>query len=83
MTITSDFRFGTLTKVFPDKNFAFVHDDETSQDIFVHVSGFAGKVALPKGTRVKFRITSNPRRNGDRMAVDVEPIVASASAVQL
>jgi cold shock CspA family protein len=82
MTITSDIRFGTLTKIFTDKNFGFVRDDESSQDIFVHVSGFVGKLALPKGTRIKFRITSNPRRNGDRMAIDVEPIVAPTPAVQ-
>lgn len=73
-----DIRFGTLTKVFTDKNFAFVRDDETSEDIFVHVSGFVGKLALPKGTRVKFRIAPNPRRNNDKMAVDVAPIAASA-----
>lgn len=79
---TSDIRFGTLTKVFADKNFAFVHDDETSQDIFCHVSGFTGKLVLAKGTRVEFRITPNPRRAGDRMAVDVEPIAASTLAVR-
>jgi cold shock CspA family protein len=77
---TSDIRYGTIIKAFADKSFAFIHDDETSQDIFTHVSGFAGKVIIPKGTRVKFRITANPRRAGDRMAVDVEPIVASAPA---
>ncbi|MGB8801444.1 MAG: cold shock domain-containing protein [Candidatus Acidiferrales bacterium] len=79
---TSDVRFGTLTKVFADKNFAFVHDDETSQDIFCHVSGFIGKLVLGKGTRVKFHITSNPRRAADRMAIDVQPIVASSPAVK-
>jgi cold shock CspA family protein len=79
---TSDIRFGTLTKVFTDKNFAFVHDDETSQDIFCHVSGFTGKLVLGKGTRVKFRIASNPRRAGDWMAIDIESVVASTPAVK-
>jgi cold shock CspA family protein len=79
---TSNLRYGTLTKSFTDRNFGFVHDDETSANIFTHVSGFVGKIILPKGTRVQFRITSNTRRAGDHMAVDVEPIVASSTAVQ-
>jgi len=78
-----EIRYGTLTRVFADRNFFFIHDDETSQDIFTHVSGFVGKVALPKGTRVRFYLVPNSRRAGELMAVDVEPIVASTHAVKI
>lgn len=73
-----EIRYGTLTQVFPDRNFFFIRDDETSRDIFTHVSGFAGKVALAKGTRVRFRVVPNSRRRDELMAVAVEPVEVSA-----
>ena len=73
-----EIRYGTLTRVFPDRNFIFIRDDESSRDIFTHVSGFVGKIALPKGTRVRFRVVPNSRRAGELMGIAVEPIVGSA-----
>lgn len=67
-----DIKFGTLVR-WTERQFGFIRDDETGQDFFAHVSGFKGKVALPKGTRVKYRIGT---RNGNPIAVDIEPIVA-------
>jgi cold shock CspA family protein len=72
----TELQFGTLTRCFPDKNFFFIRDDSTGKDVFTHVSGFAGKVGLPKGTRVRFHLVANNRRGGEFMAVDVEPIPA-------
>ncbi len=66
--------YGTLIRVFPERNFFFIRDDDSGQDIFTHVSGFAGKVALPKGTRVSFRLAPNVRKANELMAVDVQPI---------
>ncbi len=66
--------YGTLVRAFPERNFFFIRDDDSGQDIFTHVSGFAGKVALPKGSRVYFRLALNSRRANEPMAVDVRPI---------
>lgn len=72
-----DIKFGTLVR-WTERQFGFIRDDETGQDFFAHVSGFAAKVALPKGARVKYRIGT---RNGNPIAVDIEPIVAPTSGV--
>jgi len=69
-----EIHYGTLIRCFPDRNFFFIRDDESGRDIFTHVSGFAGKVALPKGTRVRFHVVPNCRRANEPMAVDVQPI---------
>jgi cold shock CspA family protein len=71
-------KYGTLVRWLADRNFGFIREDQTGQDIFTHVSGFTAKVASPKGSRVRFHLAPNPRRAGDPMAVDVEPLVASA-----
>jgi len=75
-----EIKCGTLTTCFPDRNFFFIRDDESGQDIFTHVSGFAGKIALPKGTRVYFRIVPNSRKANAPMAIDVRPIQAPVSS---
>jgi cold shock CspA family protein len=67
-------KYGTLIR-WTERNFGFIREDESGQDIFTHVSGFAAKVALPKNTRVKFNIGT---RNGNQIAVNVEPIVPVA-----
>jgi cold shock CspA family protein len=70
-----EFKCGTLTTCFPDRNYFFIHDDEdSSTDIFTHISGFTGKLALPKGTRVYFRLVPNSRKPNTFMAIDVHPI---------
>jgi cold shock CspA family protein len=75
------YQYGTLTRMMPDRNFFFIRNDESGLDIFTHISAFAGKVALPKGTRVKFRLVPNSRKPGLMMAADVEPIVPVSSVV--
>ena len=75
-----EIKCGTLTTCFPDRNFFFIRDDESGQDIFTHVSGFSGKVALPKGTRVYFRIVPNSRKANAPMAIDVRLIPAPGSS---
>ena len=72
------YQYGTLTRMMPERCFFFIRDDETSKDIFVHVSGFINKTGLPKGTRVKFHLVPNPRKPGLTMAIDVEAIKATA-----
>jgi cold shock CspA family protein len=77
-----EFQYGTLTRLMTERNYFFIRDDYSAKDIFLHVSGFVGKVALPKGTRVRFHLAPNPRRSGSMMAIYVEPIpvpVASSS----
>jgi cold shock CspA family protein len=69
-----EIHYGTLTRYFPDKNYFFIRDDDMGVDVFVHVSGFTAKLAPPKGTRVRYHIVSNPRRPGNTMAVDVQPM---------
>ena len=76
------YQYGTLTRMMPDRNFFFIRDDESGLDIFTHVSAFVGKVPLPKGTRVRFRLVPNSRKPGLKMSADVEPIVAASTGVQ-
>ena len=79
--MTPQYQYGTLTRIMLVRNFSFLRDDESGQDIFAHVSAFVGKVFLPKGTRVKFHLVPNSRKPGLVMAADVEPIVPVSSAV--
>lgn len=74
-----EIHYGTLIRCFGDRNFFFIRDDESGRDVFTHVSGFAGKVALPKGTRVRFYLVPNSRRADEPMAVAVEPVNGSVS----
>jgi cold shock CspA family protein len=76
------YQYGTLTRMMSDRNFFFIRDDESGLDIFTHISAFVGKVPLPKGTRVKFRLVPNSRKPGLMMSADVEPIVPVSSGVQ-
>ena len=68
------YRYGTLTRMMPERSFFFIRDDESTRDIFTHISAFVGKVALPRGTRVQFRLVPNSRKPGLMMAADVEPV---------
>ena len=68
------YQYGTLTRLLSDRNFFFIREDESGLDIFCHISAFVGKVALPKGTRVKFHLVPNSRKPRLRMAADVEPV---------
>jgi cold shock CspA family protein len=76
------YKYGTLTRLMPDRNFFFIRDDESGLDIFTHISAFVAKVPLPKGTRVKFHLVPNSRKSGLMMSADVEPIVPVSSAVR-
>ena len=74
--------YGTLTRMMPERNYFFIREDISGKDIFTHVSAFAAKVPLPKGTRVKFHIVSNSRKPNSVMAADVEPIMPRIIAAQ-
>ena len=76
-----DIHYGTIIKSCADKNFFFVRDDDTGKDIFLHISGFADRMALPKGTRVYFRLAPNPRNPETLLATDVRPIPAPVVTV--
>ena len=58
---------GTVKFFVEDKGFGFIIDDETNQEIFVHVSGLIDQVA--KDDRVTFTVTDG--RKGPN-AVDVK-----------
>lgn len=77
-----EIRYGTLTRMFTERNFFFIRDDDSGQDIFTHVSAFVAKVPLPKGTRVKFHLVPNIRKANSMMAADVEPIAPLPIAAQ-
>jgi cold shock CspA family protein len=68
---------GTIVKWFVNRNYGFIKDDSSGNDVFVHVSGFKFKVALQKGTRVWFKLGE---RQGKSVAFDVEPIIAKETA---
>jgi cold shock CspA family protein len=74
--------YGTLTRMMTERNYFFIRDDESGQDIFTHVSAFVAKVPLPKGTRVQFHLVPNARKANSMMAADVEPIVPHVIAAQ-
>ena len=71
--------YGTLTKWYATRNFGFIRDDISGVDSFVHISGFAGKLALPQGSRVYYRLAPNVRRANELLAVDVRLIPAPIS----
>lgn len=70
-------QYGTLVRWFGERSYGFIHDDASDSDIFIHVSGFKDKLALPKGTRVQYRIGT---RNDKPIALDVESIEAARTA---
>jgi len=74
--------YGTLKTWREDCKYGFVRDDASGKDLFVHVSGFADKVAAPLSSRLKYHLSPNPRKPGHLMVVDAEIIVPRMIAAQ-
>jgi cold shock CspA family protein len=74
--------YGTLKTWREDCKYGFVRDDASGKDLFVHVSGFADKVAAPLGSRLKYHLAPNPRKSGHLMVVDAEIILRRVIAAQ-
>jgi cold shock CspA family protein len=66
--------YGTLKRWVVECNYGFIRED-SGRDIFIHVSGFADKIAPPQNTRLKFHLVDNPQKSGRQMAADAEIIV--------
>jgi CspA family cold shock protein len=60
---------GTVKFFNETKGFGFIVDDETQQDIFVHISGIQEEIR--QNDRVSFKITEDKRGS---KAIDVRPL---------
>ncbi|MDO1445570.1 cold shock domain-containing protein [Rhodocytophaga aerolata] len=60
---------GTVKFFNETKGFGFIVDDETQQDIFVHVSGIQEEIR--QNDRVSYKITEDKRGS---KAIDVRPL---------
>lgn len=67
---------GIVTASFPKRSYAFIHDDETGEEIFAHASDFPDRTVLPVGSLVEFEIGTFKNRP---KAIKISP-VASQSA---
>lgn len=74
------FLYGTLVNWFPTRNYGFVRVD-LGTDYFIHIGGFADHCSAPQGSRLKFRLATNPK-TGKRMAVDAEIVASRLIAAQ-
>lgn len=64
---------GTIVRAFEKKSYAFIRPDDETEDIFCHVSGFAGQRILPEGTRVEFEVG---RRQNKPLGIKIRAIDA-------
>ena len=74
--------YGTLIKWHENLNYGFVRDDSSGKDLFIHISGFAEKVAASQGARLKYHLAPNPRKPGKLMVVDAEVIAPKLIVAQ-
>lgn len=56
------------------RGFWWVEQDSTRDCVWVHQRYVSGRKFLHLGDRVRYKIADNPRRPGEKMAVDVEII---------
>lgn len=62
---------GTVKFFNAGKGFGFIIDDETKEEVFVHITALTdGTKELNEGQKVTFEIGQDPRNNKDR-AVNV------------
>lgn len=53
---------GTVKFFNEEKGYGFIVDDETKQDVFVHVTGIAGDAkTLAKGQKVTYEVETDAR----------------------
>jgi hypothetical protein len=74
-------KYGTLTAWIVERNYGFIAED-SGLKVFIHVSGFADKIAPPKNTRLRFNFVPNPLKPGQMIAADAEVIVPRKIAAQ-
>ncbi len=66
---------GTIARWFDERGFGFVRpDDCMSEDVFVHITGFAGNARPDIGMRVEFEIGED---RGRTKAVNVQVLGAN------
>ena len=62
---------GTVKFFNTVKGFGFIKNDETGEDVFVHITALNGEVKeLQEGQKVSYDIEKDPKSNKDR-AVNV------------
>lgn len=77
----ANIKYGTLTAWISERNYGFIAED-SGLKVFIHVSGFADKIAPPRNTRLQFHLVDNPQKLGRQMAADAEVIVPRVIARQ-
>lgn len=67
---------GTVKWFNPDKDFGFICDDETGEDVFVHFSAINvdGFKTLNEGQKVTFETEPDPKNSDKMRAIDVTPV---------
>ena len=65
---------GTVKFFNTDKGYGFIHPDDGTRDVFVHVSAVTGSGlgTLNEGQRVSFEIEDDKRGKGPK-AVNIQP----------
>jgi len=60
---------GTVKFFNTVKGFGFIKNDETGEDVFVHITALNGEVKeLQEGQKVSYDIEKDPKSNKDRAA---------------
>ena len=57
---------GTVKFFNSVKGFGFIKNDETNDEIFVHISALNGLKELNEGQKVTYEVEKDPKSNKDR-----------------
>jgi cold shock CspA family protein len=68
---------GIVIAAFPKRSYAFVHDDETGEELFAHASDFLDRTVLPVGVLVEFEVGSFKNR---AKAIRIKPLLSDAAS---
>ncbi len=61
-------KHGTVKFFNSVKGFGFIKDDETGEEVFVHVSALNGVNELNEGQKVTYKVENDPKSNKTRAA---------------
>lgn len=66
---------GIVIAAFPKRSYAFIHDDETGEEIFAHASDFPDRTILPVNVQVEFELGTFRNRP---KAVKISPLASES-----